>query len=119
MYREIRALTTQLDELFARLRAALLAEDTREIGTAATTAQAMMVELLNAVKALAASEGRQDADIRFVRAALASLEGAWESAQKVALGTSASEMREYVVDIKTNADYARAYLQAAVGAEEV
>ncbi len=119
MYREIRACGPKLDELDSQLRTALLAEDTRQIGTAATTAQALALELLRTLKEQSDSGSDSDVNPAFVAAAISSLNRAWQHAESVALGTNATEMRAHVVDFKTSADFARAYLRAAIGTEEV
>ncbi|MGH2442395.1 MAG: hypothetical protein ACRDFX_04445 [Chloroflexota bacterium] len=119
MYREIRAMSPDLDAIDGHLRAALKAADTRETGTESTAAQAILTGILDQLKELSRHEQESDVDARFVQAAIASLNSAWSRAQKVAMGAGANQMRDTVIDFKTDFDFARAYLRAAIGSEEV
>lgn len=117
LYRVTRQLEDKLDALDNHLRAALLADDTRTISTEAAAAQALTVDVLDRLKAALAQVDENDPDHRFTQAAITCLTHAWNNAEKVGLGTSASEMRSRLIDFKTPADYAAAYLRMAIGYE--
>jgi hypothetical protein len=120
MYREIRAAAGTMDAIQAHLRRAILAEDTREIGTEASAAQALTIEMLDRLKAASANAGdRPDANPALVDAAMSTLNMAWQNGERVAIGSNVTEFRAAVIDFKTCVDYARAYLRAAIGSEEV
>jgi hypothetical protein len=117
LYRATREVEDKLDVLERHLRAALLADDTRTISGETAAAQALTVEILDRLKAALAHGDEADPDHRFVRSAVSCLSDAWNNAEKVGLGTNAAEMRARLIDFKTPADYAAAYVRLAVGSE--
>jgi len=119
MYREVRDAARRLDEADQYLRAALLGGDTRLIGSEATRAQAVIVEVLDRLNSSVQDSQEHDVNPQFAQAAIAELNLAWVNAEKVGLGTSPEDMKGIVLDIKTNVDFARAYLRASLGDEEV
>lgn len=125
MYRETRTALQLSDRLLDRLRDALVADNTRDITQHVTEAQAVIDEMIRALKAIVNTGRSLDeienaaprVDLRFLNAALASLNLAWNDVERVAVGSSAGEMRGLAADVKTCADAAIAYLRAALGAE--
>ena len=73
--------------------------------------------MLDRLKAALSQVDEGDADHRFLQAAVSCLTHAWNNAEKVGLGSSTSEMRARLIDFKTPADYAAAYLRMATGYE--
>lgn len=119
MYREIREQFGKATSLEQYLRRALLADDTRVMSTESANAQSVTLELSHALRKALDETGPDDANRTLVEAAATSLNLAWSYAEKVALGTSPTDMRAYIVDFKTKADHAVAYLHAAIGGEEI
>jgi hypothetical protein len=117
LYRATREVEDKLDVLERHLRAALLADDTRTISAETAAAQALTVEILDRLKTALARVDDGDPDHRFIQAAVNCLSDAWNNAEKVGLGASAAEMRARLIDFKTPADYAAAYLRMAIGYE--
>ncbi len=115
LYRATQAIEDRIDVLEGHLRTAILAGDTRLISQEVATAQAITVEVLTHLKPALASAGEGASERAFVQAAVDCLNHAWSNAEKVGLGTSASDMRARVLDVKTSVDYAAAYLRMALG----
>ena len=125
MYREIRAVQSTVEELQSHIRDALLATTTREMiehsGRAHVSATAAKEELDRLLAPLYRDEhpsfGDPHVDRRYVDAANRKLSVVITEAEKVALGVDVESMRTRLIDFKTCADYADAYLRVAVGME--
>lgn len=102
------------------LRSALLADSTDDMSRHASEAMAFVDEMLQSLRSDrgGSDTGRSDqADPTLLRSAEHALTQAWDRAEKVSLATSLSGMRERLLDFKTLADFADAYISAALGAE--
>ena len=126
MYREVRDCLQTMQILQKHLEAAIIADDTRVMAPESAAAMAEVDQILAALRSgtKRADEGQGcddegDADRVMVEAAIAALGDAWTTAEKVGLAGSAPEMRARLLTFKTNADYADAYLRAAVKLETV
>lgn len=123
MYREIRNVQSMVEALQAHVRDALLSTATRDMVEHAGRAQvsaAAAKEGLDSVLAgqadgAANSMGEPRVEARFVHAANRSLSIAITEAEKVALGVDVDSMRARLIDFKSRADFADAYLRAALG----
>jgi hypothetical protein len=117
-YRTLQGIRDRMVPLQQELNAACLAESTEAIGRHATTAMAIVDEVLETLRrGGTADDGGDRVDRNLLQAAQRALAQAWESAEKVSLGTSAQEMRARALDFKTLADFANAYVSAALGTE--
>lgn len=119
-YRTVQDIRDRMVPLQQALNSACLANSTEEIGTYATTAMALVDEILRALRTarLGQDAGRVDQhDQNLLQAAERALTQAWESAEKVSLGASVNDMRARALDFKTLADFADAYVSAALGTE--
>lgn len=114
MYRQYQELQDQATRMLAALRNALLADETRDATLYSGEAQSIALDIQSTLQELA---GDRHEVLR--RSTLTAVQNAVLEAQKVGLGTSVDTMRPYLVDFKTYADFAYAYLTAAVGLEEV
>lgn len=125
MYREIRAVQSIVEELQSHIRDALLSTSTRDMiehtGRAHVSAVAAKEELDRVLDDRytegESSFGEPRVDRRYVDAANRSLSVVITEAEKVALGTDAESMRARLIDFKSHADYADAYLRVATGME--
>ncbi len=125
MYREIRAVQSTVEELQSHIRDALLATTTRETIEHAGRAQVSAVAAKEELDRLLDPRYRDDetsfgeprVDRRFVDAATRALSVVITEAEKVALGVDVESMRTRLIDFKTRADYADAYLRIGVGTE--
>ena len=125
MYREIRAVQSTVEGLQSHIRDALLATSTREMiehaGRAHVSAAAAKEELDRLLGSGYSEDdstfGEPRVDRRFVDAANHALSVVITEAEKVALGVDVESMRARLIDFKTRADYADAYLRVAVGME--
>lgn len=123
MYHAVQESRQAMQDLMRDLREALLASNTREVANAATKGMADADRALRILKSGLEDDrspgvGQRSADRGLVEAAVAALNRAWTDTEKVELGRDVDEMRGVVYDIKTQADYADAYLAAAVGWED-
>lgn len=125
MYREIRAVQSTVEALQSHIRDALLSTSTRDMiehsGRAHVSAVAAKEELDRLLDSGYAEDessfGEPRVDRRFVNAANRVLSIVITEAEKVALGVDIDSMRARLIDFKTPADYADAYLRVAVGKE--
>lgn len=123
MYREIREVQSTVDALLTHVRDALLATSTRDMVEHNGRAQVSAVSAKEELDKLLGGQGNDDetpfgeprVESRFVHAANRALSVAISEAEKIALGVDLESMRARVIDFKTRADYADAYLRAAVG----
>jgi hypothetical protein len=102
------------------LRSATLADSTEEMGRHASDAMAIVDDVLQMLRpgGRETEDSRRDAaDPQLVRAAERALTQAWDRAEKVSLAGSVVDMRARVLDFKTFADFADAYLSASLGSE--
>lgn len=109
------------------LRSAIMAETIGEMQNLAGAAHAEAVNLddeLNALlkdaawdPGLPTTGGDKRRARELVRAARDSVEYAILAAQRIGLADTAGEMRAYILDFMTQADFAEAYLRAALGTE--
>jgi hypothetical protein len=98
------------------VRAAILADSTRDISGLSGEAMAQIDALLFSLKNLPATDSN-GVEPALVRAAQRALEQAWTYSERVGLGSSVPEMRAALVDCKTFVDYAEAYAAASLGVE--
>jgi hypothetical protein len=117
-YRTVQGIRNNMVNLQQALRSAFLADSTNEMGRHATEAMAIVDEMLRTLRTdesgSDAGEGDQ-ADQTLLQSAERALTQAWDRAEKVTLATSLPEMRERLLDFKTLADFADAYVSAALG----
>jgi hypothetical protein len=123
VYRDLQDTQLTMEALHAHLRAALLANNTRDaIGHAGAAQEAAAVVLRKLEQALRSSDNRgsalRDANPDMLRAAHSSMSIAVEAGERVALGTNIDQMRDRLIDFKTQVDYADAYLRVSLGAEQ-
>jgi hypothetical protein len=118
-FRDLEDFQRRMNDLLSLLRSAILATDTREMGKYAGSAHGMAEDMKRDLDGLreAASEGNRWQQAMAGAAGNALRDGIL-SAQKVGLATNVEEMRAYVLDFKTSADFAAAYLRASLGYEE-
>lgn len=125
MYREIRAVQSTVEALQAHVRDALLSTSTREMlehtgrahVSAVASKEALDRLLDGSDRSAEASFGDPHVNPRYVDAANRALGNVITDAEKVALGVDVDSMRARLIDFKTQADYADAYLRVAVGME--
>jgi hypothetical protein len=125
MYREIRAVQSTVEALQSHIGDALLSTSTRDMiehtGRAHVSAVAAKEELDRLLGSRPTEDessfGEPRVDPRFVEAANRALSTVITEAEKVALGIDIESMRARLIDFKTRADYADAYLRVAVGME--
>src|SRR5947209_8007143 len=124
MDREIRAVQSTVEELQVHIRDALLATTTREMvehaGRAHVSAAAAKEELDRLLDPLYRDDtsfGEPKVDRTYVGAANRRLSVVITEAEKIALGVDTESMRARLVDFKSCADYADAYLRVAAGME--
>jgi hypothetical protein len=121
IYRRVQTVRDSMDELQSALHDAILSDNTRDMSARAEDAQAITDRLLRDLgNAIGQAWSGQSERVQrsFVEAAISSLRIAWADAEKVGLGTSVAEMRARLLDFKTQADYAAAYLRGALGVEQ-
>ena len=120
MYRDVQSIRDTMLNLDRTVRAGILADSTRDMSARASEGMAMVDQVLQTLRTTL-NTGSTESDLKVERplleAAQRALDHAWSRAERVARGNSASEMREYLVDFKTWADFATAYLSAALGSE--
>ena len=118
MYRQLQEVMRRLPDMQEKIRASLLSDNIREMTTLADEAHAIAEDVkFDLDHLLNNSDGSEEGERRFAQAALDSLQSAILNAQKVALATNVNETRARVLEFKTRADYADAYLHAALGFE--
>jgi hypothetical protein len=125
MYREIRAVQSIVEALQSHIGDALRATSTRDMiehaGRAHVSAVAAKEELDRLLgsgyQESETSFGDPHVDPRYVDAANRALSVVITEAEKIALGVDVDSMRARLIDFKTRADYADAYLRVAVGME--
>jgi hypothetical protein len=125
MFRRAHNARDRMQDLQIRLRSGLLADTTRDMSAYSGDAQTLINELLTALRETLAERGtsaQENSDEvkierRFIDAAANSLNLAWASAEDVGAGTDIAEMRARLLEVKTHADFAHAYLNAALGTE--
>ncbi|MBV9282436.1 MAG: hypothetical protein JOZ41_20345 [Chloroflexi bacterium] len=119
MHRELQHVRDSLDLIHRPLNAAILAESTRDVtaylGRAQAASDQALLELNNALSRSGSNIGRTERSL--VQAAANALTQAFGGAEKVFLGANVSEMRQRLLDFKTQVDFADAYLRAALGVE--
>jgi hypothetical protein len=120
-YRKVQDFQRMMNDLQKLLRSAILATNTRDMVQYSDDAQALAVNLKSGLAQMVDDEDDEDGESNInptlVRAAYDSTESALLDAQKVALGTTVDEMRDRLLAFKTWADWADAYLRAALGFE--
>lgn len=125
MFREVHEVHRKVQDLQGQIRSAILADTTPDMTRFGGSAQALVDEVLLRLRRTQSEGAAAEQDVpkeerverRFVDAAANSLNLAWSSAESVGLGTNVSEMRARLLDLKTHADFAEAYLHAALGTE--
>lgn len=125
MYHEIRAVQSTVEDLQSHIRDVLQATTTRETiehaGRAHVSAAAAKEELDTLLdgryRENESSFGEPRVDRRYVDAANRALTILVTEAETIALGVDVESMRARVIDFKTRADYADAYLRVAVHME--
>lgn len=147
MYRELQHAHRDIDRLQEYLRAAMLADDVSEIGAHMGVAQALALQIDHHLEALvtgtsAAGEEHSTrerlahevahttrqlmdeirdpgagAERRRIEVARQAIANVITGVQRVQLRTTASQMLLALIDCKTNADYADAYVREALGME--
>jgi hypothetical protein len=123
-YRQLHEVRDRMQDLQRHLRSAILADTTEEMTRYGGDAQSLADGLLGSLRDIlsqgppgSGARGEKQVEWRSVDAAANSLNLAWGSAERIALGTNVSEMRAYLVDMKTHTDFAEAYVHAALGME--
>ena len=123
MYREMQRVRDEMETVQAPLRSAILAEDTREITRYLGEAQAAANQLLRAIEEAGQSQqpvesfGEARVERSFVDAAAGALSKAVVDGERVAAGSTVSEMRDRLLGFKTHVDFAHAYVLAAIGGQ--
>jgi hypothetical protein len=108
--RQIEAIAPTVESLHEHLRAALLANTTRDaVGHAGAAQEAALVILRSLEKA---GEGESRDRGRLLDNARLAMNTAIENSERIALATNIDEMRGRLLDVKTQIDYADAYLRA-------
>jgi hypothetical protein len=124
VYRKVREIQLTVGTLQKHVRVALLATNTRDaiqhLGAVQQTSAAVLRQLEDALRERGSDAESRDRNVQagVVQAAGRSMSLAVENCQRVALGTNIDEMRERLVDVKTQIDYADAYLRVSLGTEE-
>ena len=123
LYQDVRQAVRRMDRIHAPLRQAILADSTPQMAEWGTQAQTALNQLLGLLEeALQSnidspetltSEGQVERVL--VQAAVSALQRAGTQAQRLFLGTDVSSVRAGLLDFKTQADFADAYLRAAIG----
>jgi hypothetical protein len=111
--REIQAVQEIMQTLQEHLRSALLANSTRDAVGHASAAQQASVDI--AARLENQTSGHDESGNRLLEAAQLALNHAIENGERVALASNIDEMRARVIDLKTQVDYADAYLRAWSG----
>lgn len=118
MYRRIQDFQRDMNRLQGELQSAILNDQIREMdrhaGEAHARAEQLQYDLRSLLEETKSSEGDER---RFAQAALDSMMHAIDAAQKTGLGDNVPALRERLLTFKTWADYADAYLHAALGFE--
>ena len=125
MYREIREIQSTIESLQRHVSDAIVSTSTRDMVEHAGRAQVSAVAAKDTLDRLSSTRARPDSDsfgepridAAFVRAAGHSLGEAIVEAEKVELGTDIDGMRLRLIAFKTCADFADAYLRAAIGVD--
>jgi hypothetical protein len=124
VYRRLREIQLMVGALQKHLRAALLANNTRDaIGHSGAVHESsaavlrQIEEALHALESASESDDRQ-VDANIIRAAERAMSLAVEDCERVALGTNVDEMRDRLINVKTQIDHADAYLRVSLGFEE-
>lgn len=118
MYRRIQDFQREMNDLQGELQSAILSDQIREMNGHAGEAHARAENLQRDLRALLEeTEGGEADERRFVQAALDSMMHTIDAAQRIGLGDSVPALRERLLVFKTWADYADAYLHAALGFE--
>lgn len=120
IYRQLQELSQQMDRLLECVRSGILADTTSEMSTFAGEARTLADQMIQALdNALSATDSEDpidgSAERLYASATRAALDDAVNTGEMVDLGASAPEMRERLVDLKTNVDFAAAYLRVALG----
>ncbi len=118
MYRRIQDFQREMNDLQGELQAAILSDQIREMDRLAGEAHARAENLQRDLQVLLReTTGGEEDERRFAQAALDAMMHAIDAAQKTGLGDSVPALRERLLVFKTWADYADAYLHAALGFE--
>ena len=109
-----------MEALHDHLRAALLSQNTRDaIGHSGAVQEASAVVLRQLDQALSHARDRDAGPSGIhrtvVQAAQRAMSQAIENGERVAIGSNIDEMRDRLIDVKTQIDYADAYLRIATG----
>jgi hypothetical protein len=117
MFRQLQQVRDKMDLVHQPLRNAILADSTRDMSLYLGQAQAAADETLNRLQGTvnAGVAGLSDEDGALLRAAERALDLALDAAGKVALGNNVREMRDRLLEFKTQVDFAEAYVCAALG----
>jgi uncharacterized membrane protein YccC len=124
VYRRVREIQLTVDALQKHIRQALLATNTREavthLGAVQQACATVLRQLENALHERGPDADSKDRDVHpgIIQAASRSMNLAVENCERVALGTNIDEMRDRLVDVKTQIDYVDAYLRISLGTEE-
>jgi hypothetical protein len=118
MYRRIQDFQREMNDLQGNLQTAILSDQIREMTQNAGEAHARAENLQRDLQALLGeTDGGEHEERRFAQAALDSVMHAIDAAQKTGLGDDVPSLRARLLVFKTWADYADAYLRAALGFE--
>lgn len=117
MYRRIQDFQREMNDLQSDLRTAILSDQIREMDRSAGEAHARAENLQRDLQGLLKESGGEQDERRFAQAALDAMMHAIDAAQKTGLGDSVPDLRQRLLVFKTWADYADAYLHAALGFE--
>jgi t-SNARE complex subunit (syntaxin) len=118
MYRRIQDFQREMNDLQGDLKSAILSDEIREMVEHSGEAHARAENLQSELRAMLDEiQGGEQEERRFAKAALDSIMHAIDAAQKTGLGDDVPSLRARLLVFKTWADYADAYLHAALGFE--
>lgn len=119
MYRQVQRVRDSLGQLEGVLREAILAEEFPEMTRLGTDAMVMIDQMIQTLHAGENEHnlGEPDLDARLLDAGRHQLGLAWSVAERMALAKDVREARGFLLDVKTAADLAAAYLAGSMGEE--
>lgn len=119
MYRQVQQVLDRMSPLQNELRAGILGDSTQEMSTRGTMAMAIIDEMIETLRRANRPDeaGQPEVNTTLVDAARRALNLSWARVEAIALGTNTSVMRQALLDSKTYADLAAAYIAASIGLE--
>lgn len=119
MYRQVQQARDNMVNVERAVRAGILAENTREMSGYGTEGMAMVDQMLHTLREglTAHDPGEPEVNRNLVEATIRALTLAWSASEKMATGTSVTEMRSALLDVKSYVDFAAAYIATALGTE--